>query len=170
MGLVILFALIGVPLIEIAVFVEVGERLGLWPTLALVVATAMLGTAMLRHQGLSVLARARESLEAERFPVGEIFDGVTLLIAAALLLTPGFVTDAAGFLLLVPGFRRWLGRVLRQRMEARGGFAPSTSRRGAGTRRRQGRVIDGEYEELRPDGGADGPGKVLPPGRPPEHD
>ncbi len=105
MALVIFLALIGVPVIEIAVFIEIGGRIGLWWTVGLVVLTAVIGTALLRHQGLSTLARARASLDQGKLPVRELLDGVCLLIAGALLLTPGFVTDAVGALLLVPPLR-----------------------------------------------------------------
>ena len=110
MGLILLLALIGVPILEIAVFIEAGERLGLWPTLAAVILTAVVGTALLRIQGLSTLARARESLDAGQLPVAEVFDGLCLLLGGALLLTPGFVTDFLGFLLMIPPVRRFLRR------------------------------------------------------------
>lgn len=112
MGLVLLLVMIAVPLVEIAVFIQVGGWIGLVPTLATVVITAFIGTALLRHQGLSTLTKARESLALGRFPVSEVFDGLCLVFAGALLLTPGFVTDAVGFLLFVPVLRT----ILRQRL------------------------------------------------------
>ena len=107
-GLVIFLTLIGVPLIEIAVFIEVGGRIGLWSTLAMIFATAAVGTALLRYQGLSVLADARGAMERGELPVRALLDGVCLVIAGALLLTPGFVTDLAGALLLITPIRRLL--------------------------------------------------------------
>ena len=116
MGLVLLLVMIAVPLMEIAVFIQIGGWIGLVPTLATVVVTALIGTALLRHQGLSTLMKARESLALGRFPVSEVFDGLCLVFAGALLLTPGVVTDAVGFLLFVPALRallrQWLGRLL----------------------------------------------------------
>ncbi len=106
MALAIFLALITMPVIEIAVFIEVGDRIGLWSTLGLIFATAIAGTALLRHQGLSTLARARATMAAGKPPVREILDGVCLVVAGLLLLTPGFVTDAIGAVLLVP-FLRW---------------------------------------------------------------
>ena len=106
----IFLALLGVPLIEIAVFIEVGQHIGLGATLALIVATAMAGTALLRYQGLATLARARETVARGDVPLQEVLDGVCLLVAGALLLTPGFFTDAAGALLLVPIVRRLIQR------------------------------------------------------------
>jgi UPF0716 family protein affecting phage T7 exclusion len=115
MAFFLLIAFIAVPIVEIAVFIEVGGRIGVWSTVGVVILTAVMGTALLRQQGLSVLFRIQENLEANRMPVQELFDGVCLVLAGALLLTPGFVTDAIGFLLFVPPFRRWLTSVTRAR-------------------------------------------------------
>jgi len=112
MALLLLLAFIGVPLIEIALFIEVGGWIGLWPTIAIVVATAVIGTALIRQQGFSTLQRAQQEMDAQRLPVRELFDGVCLLFAGALLLTPGFFTDSLGFALLVPPLRRVLGRLV----------------------------------------------------------
>ena len=126
-GLVIFFALIGVPLIEIAVFIEVGGRIGLWPTMALIFATAAIGTALLRHQGLSVLADARGSVERGELPVRAQLDGVCLVIAGALLLTPGFFTDLAGALLLISPIRHILQAVALRWIAAHGSFTVSAT-------------------------------------------
>jgi UPF0716 protein FxsA len=108
LGWILLLVFIGVPLIEIAVFIQVGGWLGLAPTLLIVIATAVIGTALLRRQGLATLARARENMAQGTLPVVELFDGLCLLLAGALLLTPGFFTDALGAVLLVPAFRNVL--------------------------------------------------------------
>ena len=148
-GLVIFLALIGVPLIEIAVFIEVGGRIGLWSTLALIFATAAIGTALLRFQGLSVLADARGSVERGELPVRALLDGVCLVIAGALLLTPGFVTDMAGAMLLIPPIRRLLqGGALRW-IAANGVFTATvrSARRGGGGGGGGDSVIEGEFVE-----------------------
>lgn len=95
-----------VPLIEIALFVQVGGAIGYWTAVALVIITAALGVSLLRWQGFSTLKRARESMENNRFPAEELVEGLVLLFCAGLLLTPGFLTDAVGFLLLVPAIRK----------------------------------------------------------------
>jgi len=110
MALWILLAFIGVPLIEIALFIQVGGFIGLWPTIAIVIATALAGTALIRRQGLNTLQRAQAEMEAQRLPVRELFDGICLIFAGAMLLTPGFLTDTVGFILLVPPLRALLGR------------------------------------------------------------
>lgn len=153
MPFLILLLFIGVPIVEIAVFIEVGGRIGLWPTLGIVILTAILGTAMLRQQGLSTLFRLRQKLEDDQLPVREVFDGLCLLIAGALLLTPGFVTDALGFLLFVPPFRAWLGRHIADWFIAHGEVHVHTAGPGAGRRPPSGGgpVIDGEYDDVTPD-------------------
>ena len=144
MGLLILLLMIGVPIVEIAVFIQVGGWIGITPTIATVVLTAVVGTALLRKQGFATLEKARESLAAGRFPVAEVFDGMCLLAAGALLLTPGFVTDAVGLLLFVPPLRAWIRDRLAARLVASGrvhvyGDTPPP---GGPT------VIDAEFEEI----------------------
>lgn len=112
MPLVILALFIGIPLIEIYLFIAVGGWIGVWPTIGLVILTALVGTTLLRRQGLATLARAQAETEANRLPVRELFDGVCLLFGGMLLLTPGFMTDAFGLALLMPQLRGMLGRGL----------------------------------------------------------
>ena len=164
MGLLILLAMIGVPIVEIAVFIQVGGWIGLWPTIATVLLTALVGTALLRQQGFATLVKVRESLEAGRLPMAEVFDGVCLLVAGALLLTPGFVTDAVGFLLFVPPARAAAGRWLTAYLLSSGRVHVRTddpAPRRDGARPTGGpTVIEGEYEEIdgddRPTTGRDG--------------
>lgn len=110
MPLLLVAIFIGIPILEIAVFIQAGTIFGLWPTLAAVVVTAVIGAAMLRAQGLAAIGRARRQLDRGEIPVAEVLGGVCLLLAGALLLTPGFVTDTIGFLLLIPPVRMRLGR------------------------------------------------------------
>ncbi|MBT3399253.1 MAG: FxsA family protein [Rhodospirillaceae bacterium] len=110
MPILILFLFIGIPLIEIYLFIQVGGSIGVWPTIGLVVLTAFIGTALLRQQGMATLARAQAELDQQKLPVRELFDGVCLLVGGLLLLTPGFLTDALGFALLIPPLRFVLGR------------------------------------------------------------
>jgi UPF0716 protein FxsA len=117
LGPVLLAAFIVLPLAEIAVLIKVGSWIGLAPTLALIVLTAVAGTWMLRRQGFSVLIRARRQLEMGELPVVEVFEGLCLVFAGALLLTPGFITDTLGALLLVPPVRALLYRRLGHYLE-----------------------------------------------------
>jgi len=142
MPFILLAVFIAVPLLEIAVFIEVGGRIGLWPTLALVVATALAGTWLLRLQGLSTLRRARAAVGRGELPLGEVFDGACLLVAGVLLLTPGFVTDTMGLLLFLPPVRAALRRLIGRHMKLHVVRRPTGPGTGDG-------VIDGEWEEVR---------------------
>ena len=108
MPLLLLF--IGLPLIEIYFLIQVGGEIGALPTIGLSVLTAVIGTALVRHQGFGVLARVRALTDRGEVPALEMLDGALILVAGLFLLLPGFLTDAAGFLLLVPLIRRWMLR------------------------------------------------------------
>ena len=153
MAAIILFMMIGVPILEIVVFIRAGELIGLWPTVLTVVLTAFMGTALLRHQGLATLRKVQDGMNAGRPPVAELFDGLCLFVAGILLLTPGFVTDAIGFLLFVPPLRTFIlgGLVARLSVSMQGGFQ---ARPGAGFGDREGggrfdeTIIEGEFHEV----------------------
>ena len=115
--LVFLFCLLlGLPLIEIYVLISVGQVIGAWWTVLLVIATAVLGSWLLRIQGLVTLARVQEALRRGELPAHELLEGLVLLLTAVLLLTPGFVTDVIGFVCLLPGIRQLLARALGARL------------------------------------------------------
>lgn len=160
MPLFILGLFIAVPIIEIAVFIEVGGRIGLWNTIAVVIVTAMIGTWMLRAQGLKTLESARRNMERQVFPATELFDGVCLLVAGAMLLTPGFVTDAFGFLLFMPpvraGLRVWIWSVMQRREGARV-WVHGEEIRGSGQQGPRSGTIDGEFREIDPESSSTSP-------------
>lgn len=140
-------AFLAVPLIEIALFIQVGGLIGLWPTLLIVVLTAVLGTALVRSQGVQVLARLRQSMADLNDPTEPLAEGAMILLAGAFLLMPGFFTDTCGLLLLIPQVRQWVIRSARGRMQMRG-FAMGTG--GTAQQPRRNDVIDAEYEEVAP--------------------
>lgn len=112
MAPIILLALIAVPLIEIAIFIEVGGLIGPLPTIALVIAIAIGGTWLLRRQGLGTFQRAQAALNRGEMPVADVMDGFVLVFAALLMVTPGLLTDAIGLLLLIPALRRRFGQAV----------------------------------------------------------
>jgi UPF0716 protein FxsA len=97
-----------VPVVEMWILIEVGGWIGALPTIALVVLTATLGLSLLKRQGLSTLMSARRKMDEGSIPASELVSGVMIAVGGALLLTPGFVTDAIGFALLIPQTRQWL--------------------------------------------------------------
>jgi UPF0716 protein FxsA len=119
---VILFLIalfIVIPLIEIAVIIQVGEALGVLNTIGLLLLVSVVGAWLVKRQGLGVLRRIREQQQAGQIPAAAMFDGALVLVAGALLLTPGFVTDAVGLLLLLPPVRAGVRAFLRRRVMAR---------------------------------------------------
>lgn len=112
-----------VPFVEFMILIEVGKRIGVLPTLAIVVATGVAGAALARWQGFSLINRIQKELQEGRMPAESLLDGVLILVGALLLLTPGFLTDAAGFSLLIPplrsGYRQALRNFLRKRFQIR---------------------------------------------------
>ena len=166
-----LFALlVAVPIIEIALFIQVGGVIGLFPTLAIVIATALAGTVLLRRQGLATLSKLQSSVAEGRNPMNPIAHGAMILVSGVLLLTPGFFTDAVGLLLLVPGVRAALIKAGAARMaEGKMSFATFStqnahpgpgSQPGSQPRPHPGQrsgptTIDGEFEHINdPDGPA----------------
>ena len=109
--------LLAIPVLEIAVFILVGEQIGVLPTLAIILLTAILGTILLRIQGFALIAKIRAEMEANRVPGKELAHGAMLLAAGFLLLTPGFVTDTIGFLLFIPPIRNAIWRFLAAHMK-----------------------------------------------------
>ncbi|MEJ6393296.1 FxsA family protein [Gymnodinialimonas sp. 2305UL16-5] len=145
MWLLLLFII--VPLVEIGLFIQVGGWIGLWPTLAIVVVTAFVGTALVRSQGAQALAQLRSSFDDLRDPTEPLAHGAMILFSGALLLTPGFFTDAVGFALLIPGVRRGVLRELKKRVKVQ------TVSRDAGWRPQDDTIIEGTYSEAdRPSG------------------
>lgn len=113
--------LVIVPIIEIALFIEVGGWLGLWPTIGIVILTAVAGTVMLRGQGAWAMQDLQRSLSGQGDPGKALAHGAMILVSGVLLLTPGFFTDAVGFALLLPPVRLALMKTVGKRIKMRGG-------------------------------------------------
>jgi UPF0716 protein FxsA len=155
----LLVAFIAVPMIEIALFIQIGGLIGLGWTLAIVLFTAVLGTWLVRSQGAIALGQLRSSFSDLRDPTEPLVHGAMILFAGALLLTPGFFTDAVGFALLVPQLRQAAYGALRDRVNIqsfgtpgqRPGFDPRDSgdpRPGPAHRPGRGDIIDGDFYEI----------------------
>ncbi|MCA0042152.1 FxsA family protein [Celeribacter litoreus] len=151
-----LFAIfVAVPIIEIALFIQVGGLIGLWPTLAIVVLTAFLGTYLVKQQGAIAMSQLRQSFSELNDPSEPLAHGAMILFSGALLLTPGFFTDAFGFLLLVPAFRAVVMKELRKRVKVQSfsmGQQTTYARRDPFSEHpTDPGVIDGEFEEIDPE-------------------
>ena len=154
--------LLAVPVIEIGLFIEIGGWLGTWPTIGLVVLTALIGSILLRQQGLAALRDVQGRLMAGEDPGRMLADGAMILIAGALLLTPGFFTDAVGFSLLIPGVRSALWAWGQKHVKAQA-FAGGRTQAGwhfqtGGQMHPRGQTVDGTYSEVHPDAEKPGTG------------
>ncbi|OCX61657.1 exlusion protein FxsA [Thioclava sp. SK-1] len=142
----IFLAFLMVPLIEIGLFVQVGGVIGLWPTLAIVIVTAVAGTSLVKSQGAQAMNDLRRSMAELRDPSQPLAHGALILFAGALLLTPGFFTDTCGLLLLVPRIRMWAMTQIAKRVKVQSfGMGPQPGGRQTGPRDT---VIDGEFQEV----------------------
>jgi len=118
MVLILLAVFILIPIIEIAFIIEVGDFLGFWLTIGLIILTAVIGSYLIKLQGIGVIKRLQNQLGSEEPPVQELVDGAALVIAGIMLLTPGFFTDTIGFLLLIPPLREIIGRGIKMKMSS----------------------------------------------------
>lgn len=135
-----------VPLVELALLLWIGARIGVLATVGLILLTGVLGAALARHQGLATWDRFQRALAAGRLPARELVEGLLILVAGAVLLTPGVLTDAAGFLLLVPPVRRWIVRRAEVRLQAR--FLVAEPEGGPPRSTGEPEVIEAEFEVL----------------------
>lgn len=137
--IIIPILLILLPVIEIAVFIYVGQAIGVWKVVALVLLSAVLGAVLLRFQSISVIRKINRDMRQGRTPQAGLIDGVLIVVGAILMIVPGFVTDVAGLLLMIPFVRSAIRHFLRRRMTF------TTVRTGAGPgygHRRRGREDD----------------------------
>jgi UPF0716 protein FxsA len=174
MFLIFFLIFVATPILEIVLFIQIGGFIGVGPTILIVIVTAIAGSILLRLQGSAVIQRTQLALRAGELPVDPVIDGISLLMAGALLLTPGFFTDAVGFALFVPPFRRALARRIFRYMMRSGnvfivGGGPEDEPPGGRRERDDGRrspeqdnIIDVDYEpvdedrERREEDGPDG--------------
>ena len=148
---ILLAIFIIVPIIEIYLFMRIGEMIGIGATLGMIILTAFIGITMLKWQGLSTLQRAQENLQENKIPATELVEGIILLLCGALLLTPGFFTDTVGFLMLVPPIRQGVAKALVEKGKIQmfngSAFSGFSTHDGFGRNQnnQDGDIIDGEF-------------------------
>lgn len=169
MGWILFLLFVGLPIAEIAVLIQAGDWIGLWPTIGLVILTAAAGAALARAEGRAAMARLAASVDDGSTPIGPLLDAAAIFVGAILLLTPGFITDTLGLSLLFRPTRflwgqamAWLQRGRRPRRGPGEGPGPG------GHAHMRGRtvVIEGDYEESA--SAADAPADRTPPDEAPE--
>jgi len=143
MPLLLLF-IVALPVVELFTFIRVGEAIGFWPTLALVLAAAIAGAQLMRRVGYAMLERMQESLARRESPLPNVLHGLTIMAAGALLCVPGFVTDAIAIVLLIPSVGSAAGRALWRMLLGSGRVTGWAARH-------EDAVIDGEYRNVSED-------------------
>jgi UPF0716 protein FxsA len=160
MPLLLILLFIVVPIAELYVIIQVGQAIGVVPTLILLLADAVLGSLLLKHQGRTAWRRFNEALAGRRFPGREVADGALIIVGGTLLLTPGFITDIFGLFLLLPPTRAISRRLLKRLTIGRfalvnvssGGFGPFGPPNGDGARPSRDYDVEGTAEEVPPQG------------------
>lgn len=145
------FAFIAVPMIEIALFIQVGEAIGVTWTLLVVLLTAVAGSYLVRSQGLRELGKLQQSFSELKDPTEPLANGAMILFAGALLLTPGFFTDVVGLSLLVPGVRRAAYRWASQQVTVKNFDIRDGMQTQQSPKHPSDTEIDGDFEEVVPD-------------------
>jgi UPF0716 protein FxsA len=149
----LLLLFIVVPIAELALLIQVGQAIGVWWTIALLVADAILGSLLARSQGRAAWRRFNEALRGGRPPAREVLDGALVLFGGALLLTPGFLTDVLGLVLLLPPTRALVRAVLVRRFAARMVATMTSPPAPRGTRARRAYDVEGSAVESDADAG-----------------
>jgi UPF0716 protein FxsA len=160
MPLLLILLFIVVPIAELYVIIQVGQWIGVVPTLILLLADAVLGSMLLNHEGRGAWRRFNEALAARRFPGREVADGVLIVVGGTLLLTPGFITDIFGLFLLLPPTRAVARRLLKRLTLGRfavvsvgvGGFGGPPPGSGPGPAPSRDYDFEGTAEEVPPNG------------------
>jgi UPF0716 protein FxsA len=148
MAALLVLAFIVVPLVELAIIIQVGQAIGLLWTIALLVVDSVVGAWLVRREGTRAWSRFRAALDQGRVPADEVLEGALVLFGGALMLTPGFASDALGLLLMIPPARRLIAAALKRRLGAR--FSVSTmSVGGSATRRTRDDVVDVEVIDVK---------------------
>jgi UPF0716 protein FxsA len=146
MFLILLVLFVLIPVIEISLFIEVGNWIGLWPTISIIFVTAFTGAVLVRHQGLATLTSAQQQLQRGEMPAEKVGEGLLLAIAGVLLLTPGFLTDFLGLILLIPPIRQRLAKKALKKLQARSTTSFSGFGQGPFQSPQNGDTFDGQFE------------------------
>tara|TARA_B100000686_G_scaffold271184_1_gene287801 strand:+ start:3196 stop:3585 length:390 start_codon:yes stop_codon:yes gene_type:complete len=122
---------------EVILFITVGKHIGLWNTILIIIVTGIIGAILVKSQGISIINKAMEELKSNKMPILSIFEGIAILVAGAFLLTPGFLTDTLGGLLLIPKTRNILIEYIISFLKKRANFKD-----------KENKIFEGDYEEV----------------------
>jgi len=138
---------IAIPLIEVILFITIGKYIGLWNTIFIIILTAIIGAILVKSQGISILNKALEEVRLNKVPIQSIFEGIVIFIAGAFLLTPGFLTDTLGCVLLIPKTRNLVIIYITSYLKKKTMYKKKTtyySNKG----NKENKIFEGKFEEV----------------------
>ena len=138
---------IGIPLIEVMLFITIGKYIGLWNTILIIIFTGILGAILVKSQGISTLRNSLEEIKSNKIPINSMVQGIGIIIAGAFLLTPGFLTDTLGAILLIPYFRSKIAGFVIEYLKKRSTF--KTTFKQPMDEHVEEKIYEGKYEEIK---------------------
>ena len=136
-----------IPIIEVILFITVGKYIGLWNTIFIIITTGIIGAILVKSQGITILNNALEEIRSNKMPILSIFEGVAILIAGAFLLTPGFLTDTIGCVLLIPKARNIIINYITSYLKKRTIYKKKTTYY-SNKEYKENKTFEGDFEEI----------------------
>ena len=139
---------IAIPLIEVILFITIGKYIGLWNTIIIIIITGIIGAVLVKSQGISILNKAFEEIKLKKVPILSIFEGIAILIAGAFLLTPGFLTDTLGCILLIPKTRNLIITYITLYLKKKAVYKEKTTYY-SNKKNNENKTFEGNFEEVK---------------------
>ena len=141
---------IGIPLIEVMLFITIGKYIGLWNTILIIIITGIIGAILVKSQGVATLKKGLEEIQSNKIPIQSMVQGIAIIIAGAFLLTPGFLTDTLGAILLIPPFRSKIAGFVIEYLKKRSTFRTTFEQYPKNTSETEDeKIYEGKYEEIK---------------------
>ena len=136
-----------IPLLEVMLFITIGKYIGLWNTIIIIIITGIIGAILVKSQGITILNKALEEIKSNKIPILSIFEGIAILIAGAFLLTPGFLTDTLGCILLIPKTRNLIISYITTHLKKRTVYKEKSTYY-PDEEDKKNKIFEGDYEEI----------------------
>ena len=136
-----------IPLIEVMLFITIGKYIGLWNTIIIIIITGIIGAILVKSQGITILNKALGEIKSNKIPIFSIFEGIAILIAGAFLLTPGFLTDTLGCILLIPKTRNLIISYITTHLKKRTVYKEKSTYY-PDEEDKKNKIFEGDYEEI----------------------
>jgi len=139
---------IGIPIVEVILFITIGKYIGLWNTIFIIIITGVIGAVLVKNQGISILNRTLEEIKLNKIPILSIFEGISIFIAGAFLLTPGILTDTIGCILLIPKTRNLVISYVTSYLKKRTVYKEKTTYY-SNKKKDENKTFEGKFEEVK---------------------